>query len=143
MAFRRTRTRSALPAPGTKPATKEASATETGNLLGTGQGSAGVGKRKIQSSWRGSGDRSRSQSTQGPPRGRGGAMAPKGSAGQLCNKGLWELLRARSGPASPAALSPGLSLPGIDFPACLLVVIKGCVPGVLFRRDWNLESRSN
>ena len=42
-----------------------------------------------------------------------------------------------------ASLSPGLYLPGIDFPACLLVVIKGCVPGVLFKRDRNLASWSN
>lgn len=50
--------------------------------------------------------------------------------------------RGQSQPAQPA-LSPGLYLPGIDFPACLLVVIKGCVPGVLFKPDWNLESQSN
>lgn len=34
------------------------------------------------------------------------------------------------GQPAQASLSPGLYLPGIDFPACLLVVIKGCVPGV-------------
>lgn len=50
-----------------------------------------------------------------------------------------------AGQAQPAqaSLSPGLYLPRIDFPACLLVVIKGCVPGVLLKRDWNLESWSN
>lgn len=37
---------SVFPAPGTKPGAKEASATETGNLLGTGQGSEAVGKRR-------------------------------------------------------------------------------------------------
>lgn len=36
------------------------------------------------------------QSTQG-----GGDRVPKVSVGQLCNKGLWELLPARSGPAGP------------------------------------------
>lgn len=65
-AFRGTRTRAVLPAPGTTRGTKEASAAETSNLLGTGQGSDGLGKRRSRSSWRGSGDWSGSQNTQGP-----------------------------------------------------------------------------
>lgn len=51
--------------------------------------------------------------------------------------------RPGQGQLAQAALSPGLDLPGIDFPACLRVVIKGCLPGGLFKRDWNLESWSN
>lgn len=108
----------AFPAPGTDPCAKEVSATETGSLLGTGQGSEGVE--------RGSGDR-----------------AGKAGVGQPHDEGLREPLPAGQGQPAQASLSPGLYLPGIDFPACLLVVIKGCVPGVLFKRDWNLESWSN
>lgn len=77
------------------------------------------------------------------PRGRGGDRVPEASVGQLCNKGLRRPLPAGQDQPAQASLSPGLYLPGIDFPACLLVVIKGCVPGVLFKRDWNLESGSN
>ena len=36
----------AFPAPGTEPGAKEVSATETGNLLGTGQGSEGMERRR-------------------------------------------------------------------------------------------------
>lgn len=99
MAFRRIRTRSVLPVPSTKPGTREASATETGNLLGTGQGSDEVGRGRSPCSWRGSGGRIRSQSTHGAPGGRGGDKVPKGSISQLYNKGLWELLWAGSEPA--------------------------------------------
>lgn len=42
----------------------------------------------------------RSQSAHGVP-GKAGDGVPKVGIGQLCNKGLRELLPARSGPASP------------------------------------------
>lgn len=56
-----------------------------------------------------------------------------------------EIAMAAEGSGSwPARISsPGLCLPGMDFLACLVVVIKGSVPGVLLRTDRSLESWSN
>lgn len=51
---------------------------------------------------------------------------------------------AKDSGSCPARIcSPGLCLPGMDFLACLVVVIKGSVPGVLLRTDRSLESGSN
>lgn len=64
---------------------------------------------------------------------RGGGPRALGEGSAAKDSGSW-----------PARISsPGLCLPGMDFLACLVVVIKGSVPGVLLRTDRSLESWSN